>query len=248
MPKNKDPAVLFYTSDFLVGVAGLTMEERGQYITLLCLQHTTGHLTKKQMQLAVGKISPDVMAKFEQDEKGLYYNPRMEYEKKARESYVAVKRENGSKGGRPKKPIGKPNENLSVTNRLTETKPNENLLENENINENINKPITNNLIFPFSNTNKQTNKKKSYKENLTDAELNEYALFRTKVIHYFAEHKYKSDPLDFIRYNEERDWVGGYGEDVRRYWMTFAEKWEIAYINRQIELDAKKGIKDDDEE
>ena len=110
MPKNKDPAVLFYTSDFLVGVAGLTMEERGQYITLLCLQHTTGHLTKMQMQLAVGKISPDVMAKFEQDEKGLYYNPRMEYEKKARENYLERQRVNGSKGGRPKNPRDNPNE------------------------------------------------------------------------------------------------------------------------------------------
>jgi hypothetical protein len=29
MARNKDPAVLFYTADFLLGVQGLTMEERG---------------------------------------------------------------------------------------------------------------------------------------------------------------------------------------------------------------------------
>lgn len=30
--------VLFYTSDFLSGTSFFTMEERGQYITLLCEQ------------------------------------------------------------------------------------------------------------------------------------------------------------------------------------------------------------------
>ena len=32
---NKDPAFLFYSSDFITGCMGLTMEERGQYITLI---------------------------------------------------------------------------------------------------------------------------------------------------------------------------------------------------------------------
>lgn len=247
MPKNKDPAVLFYTSDFLVGVAGLTMEERGQYITLLCLQHTTGHLTKKQMQLAVGKISPDVMAKFEQDEKGLYYNPRMEYEKKARESYVAVKRENGSKGGRPKKPIGKPNENLSVTNRLTETKPNENLLENENINENINKPITDNLIFPFSTTTTTTTttEARTREENdtvmvalengkvvpLTEemlAEMKAQNALEKQIRDYFDENHYFSSVELFIEYNRSRGWVGHNDVDIRinDRWILYADAWE----------------------
>lgn len=42
MAKNKDPAVLFYTSDFLGGAALMNMKERGQYITLLCLQRERG--------------------------------------------------------------------------------------------------------------------------------------------------------------------------------------------------------------
>ena len=47
----KDPAVLFYTADFLIGVSDLTDEECGKYIKLLCLQHQKGHLSEKQICL-----------------------------------------------------------------------------------------------------------------------------------------------------------------------------------------------------
>lgn len=138
MPRNKDPAVLFYTSDFLVGVMGFTMEERGQYITLLCLQHQKGHLSQKEIELAVGKISPDVLEKFEQDENGKFYNDVMDESIEQRQTFVESRRSNGAKGGRPKKP----SENLVVSSRLSKTKPSENLGENENINENIDKSIS----------------------------------------------------------------------------------------------------------
>jgi hypothetical protein len=47
---SKDPAVLFYSSDFLTGTLLMNYEERGQYITLLCLQHQKGHLTEKELK------------------------------------------------------------------------------------------------------------------------------------------------------------------------------------------------------
>lgn len=47
----KDPAVLFYTSDFLSGVTFLSMEQRGQYITLLCTQHQHGSIPENQLRL-----------------------------------------------------------------------------------------------------------------------------------------------------------------------------------------------------
>lgn len=50
----KDPAMLFYASDFLTGVALMSMKERGQYITLLCLQQQRGHLTLSEMRKAAG--------------------------------------------------------------------------------------------------------------------------------------------------------------------------------------------------
>lgn len=96
--------------------------------------------------------------------------------------------------------------------------------------------IPNNMNIPAYNTQTNTQtEKKSYKEKLTDAEKNEYAVFTVKVIHHFANNHYESDPLDFIRYNEERDWRGGYGEDVREHLATFALKWEMAFVERRHE-------------
>ena len=77
---SKDPAILFYTGDFLNGCTDLTFEERGQYITLLCLQHQKGHLSDKTIKLMVGAISSDVLKKFKKDSDGLYFNERMEEE------------------------------------------------------------------------------------------------------------------------------------------------------------------------
>lgn len=107
------------------------MEERGQYITLLCLQHQQGHLSKKTMLLAVGEVSDDVLAKFEQDEHGLFYQHRMEEETEKRENYVDSKRKNGAKGGRPKTD--------RLTDRFSLGLAKANLVENEN--ENINRDI-----------------------------------------------------------------------------------------------------------
>jgi uncharacterized protein YdaU (DUF1376 family) len=77
---SKDPAILFYTGDFLTGCADLNLEERGQYITLLCLQHQKGHLSEKMIKLAVGETSSDVMRKFKTDDDGNFYNERMDIE------------------------------------------------------------------------------------------------------------------------------------------------------------------------
>ena len=130
----KDPAVLFYTSDFLSGTCGLTMDERGQYITLLCVQHLQGHLSEKTIRLSVGEISEDVRAKFVEDEQGLLFNPRMDEEKAKRAAFVTARVINGKKGGRPSKV--KEGENLNETDRFCLAKAKENLAENENINSN----------------------------------------------------------------------------------------------------------------
>lgn len=122
---TKDPAFLFYSSDFLTGCIDLTMEERGQYITLICLQHQKGHLTEKTIRLSIGNVSEDVLKKFDKDENGLIFNKRIEEEIEKRRVFAESRRKNGQQGGRPKKPLGLPNEKpLGL--------PNENLSENEN--------------------------------------------------------------------------------------------------------------------
>jgi uncharacterized phage protein (TIGR02220 family) len=106
----KDPAFLFYSSDFLTGVSNLTMEERGQYITLLCLQHQTGHLSEKTIRLTIGSVSVDVMSKFSKDTNGLFFNQRLDEESEKRKIFINSRIENGRRGGRPKndEPLGKP--------------------------------------------------------------------------------------------------------------------------------------------
>jgi uncharacterized phage protein (TIGR02220 family) len=104
----KDPAFLFYAQDFLVGCSDLTLEERGQYITMLCLQHQKGFVTEKTIRLTVGSVSVDVLNKFVKDENGNYYNERLLLETQKREAFVESRRLNGMLGGRPKKASGKP--------------------------------------------------------------------------------------------------------------------------------------------
>lgn len=139
---NKDPAFLFYSSDFLTGCLDLTMEERGQYITLICLQHQKGHISEKTIRLCVGSVSVDVMKKFKKDENGLYYNERIEEEIKKRTVFIDSRRKNGRFGGRPKKPYGLPSAKPYA-------QPTKNLGENENENENDN--IINNNFDEFWN-------------------------------------------------------------------------------------------------
>lgn len=100
--KQKDPAFLFYTKDFFSGVAGMTMEERGQYITLLCLQHQQGHLSERLICLTLNISAfdsvPYVKEKFRLDENGLYYNERLDIEIAKRDAYCKSKSENASRG------------------------------------------------------------------------------------------------------------------------------------------------------
>ena len=84
---SKDPAILFYTSDFISGVSFLTMEQRGQYITLLCEQHQCGHIPKDRMIKVLLSYDNPVMTKFVIDSDGKYYNERMDIEVKKRASY-----------------------------------------------------------------------------------------------------------------------------------------------------------------
>ena len=104
---SKMPYVKFYSESFLTGAAGLTMKERGCYITLLCIQHQSGHLTEKTICLSCGVENlsdiPDVMKKFVRDETGLYYNERMESEIEKANAYIDSRTANGNLGGRPRK-------------------------------------------------------------------------------------------------------------------------------------------------
>ena len=76
----KDPAVLFYTQDFLVGTMTMSYEQKGKYITLLCLQHQKGKLTLKDLQSILNEEDVDVAEKFIKESDGFYYNQKLKFE------------------------------------------------------------------------------------------------------------------------------------------------------------------------
>lgn len=97
---GKDPAFLFYTSDFLLGTLLMSFEDKGKYITLLSYMHQNGRISGDAIKKLVGSISANLKLKFKIDENGLWYNERLEEEVAKRKCFVTSCRENGKLGGR----------------------------------------------------------------------------------------------------------------------------------------------------
>jgi uncharacterized protein YdaU (DUF1376 family) len=93
----KDPAFLFYSNDFLTGTLTLSFEDRGKYITLLCLMHQQGRLNEQTVKFIVGEISSNLMNKFCRDTDGNWYNKRLEEETERRNKFTESRRNNAKK-------------------------------------------------------------------------------------------------------------------------------------------------------
>jgi hypothetical protein len=116
----KDPAVLFYTADFLSGTYTMSDEQVGKYIRLLCLQHQKGKLTKKDMQCICKAYDVDIYRKFIEED-GLFYNQRMFNEAERRKKYSESRKIN-AKHRFDEKPANAYAEHMgTVTETITET-------------------------------------------------------------------------------------------------------------------------------
>lgn len=160
---GKDPAVLLYTQDFIVGTIAMTHEERGKYILLLCMQHQKGKLTLKDLKSVLSDDDIEVAERFPMHDDGFYYNDRMQMEIENRKVRTDSSRNNGSLGGRPKTTIlpgDEPNNNPQVISGITQTKPknnptgnaNEDANEIENTSDNtvvLSKPMLERIIDKF---------------------------------------------------------------------------------------------------
>ena len=94
----KDPAFLFYSSDFLVGTYTMTDAQVGQYVRLMCLQHQHGHLDVDTIRSVMrGELDNLVMSKFRKDGDGRYYNERLDTEVNKRRDYSKSRADNRSK-------------------------------------------------------------------------------------------------------------------------------------------------------
>jgi len=118
---TKDPAVLFYTNDFIVGTLTMTDEQRGKYIMLLCLQHQKGFLTEKDMLKICGTYDFDIWDKFEETN-GEFRNRRMMIESEKRTKYSESRRANRNAKINP-------DENKIISESYVEHMVNENINE-----------------------------------------------------------------------------------------------------------------------
>ena len=132
---SKDPAVLFYTSDFLSGTFTMTDEQVGKYIRLLCLQHQKGKLTEKDMLSICKAYDNEIWEKFEQVD-GFFINDRM-YNEAIRRSKFTESRRNNAKSVKTD----------SISEAYAKHMPKH--METET--ETINKDIFINNIEPFKN-------------------------------------------------------------------------------------------------
>jgi uncharacterized protein YdaU (DUF1376 family) len=137
MSKEKAPAFQFYPKDFVAdgNVASMSLQERGAYVTLLCVCWLEQSLPDDVARLGrmVGatapqmrRIWPAIRACFREhpDEQGRLIHPRLEQERKSQAEFRLKQAENGKKGGRPRKPkktqrkpTANPNESQPQTQR-----------------------------------------------------------------------------------------------------------------------------------
>lgn len=198
---NKDPAFLFYASDFVGGTAEMSNEEVGQYIRILCKQKEHGHLSMSQIERVIRcKPSEFVMEKFTQDDDGLFYNLRMEKEINKRKEYSSKQRD------RVMKRWGKREENCDIED--TEDIPDgyhgnttvytEDIPSIGNININKNKDIKKKSIFVIPTLE--------------------------EVQAYCQERKNNIDPEVFIDFYESKGWM--VGKNKMKDWKATVRTWE----------------------
>ena len=208
----KDPAFLFYSSDFISGVQDLTMEERGQYITLLCLQHQKGHLTEKMIRLCCGNATADVLAKFQQDDDGLFFNARLEIEIDKRKAHAEKQRVRAIDGWKKRKNQTCDTDATASTTAYATAMPLVN--ENENINEKE-------IIVEDANE-KMTTRKKFVKPHENDV-YNLMGELNMKGGSFLSEDKLVTFARTFIDHYEANGWI--VGKVPMKDWQSTVRNW-----------------------
>ena len=203
----KDPAVLFYTSDFLSGVSFMTMEERGKYITLLCEQHQHWSIPENHMINICGSLDSEVVKKFKKDG-NVYYNERMREEARKRSDFC--KSRSNNKSGRPKKESYDNHKNNHMNNHM------------ENENENINKDVVKDLI-PYKKIIDDLNKKSGQNYKNTTPKYRE--LIKT-----LFNQGYKIEDFFKVHNKMVEGWTGTQFEHCIRPLTLYSNKFD-SYLN-----------------
>lgn len=88
--KCKDPAILFYTSDFIADTFCLSLEQTGKLALLMAHRHWKGQrLTYNEILKICRDEEPDpeIFSRYKKDSNGYYYNPEIEKAIEKRKQY-----------------------------------------------------------------------------------------------------------------------------------------------------------------
>lgn len=115
----KDPAMLWYPSDYVSGTMGMSFEQKGAYMDLLMLQFSRGHMTCDMIGHTVGQLWDGIKDKFKKDDEGLWYNERVDKEKYKRKSYVDSRLNNKTGTNQFKKEVGHMTSHMENVNSIS---------------------------------------------------------------------------------------------------------------------------------
>jgi len=93
----KDPAIIFYTSDFYMGTRNWDNEQVGKYIRLLCIQHLNDGVEEDDLDTYQARDDEKIMSKFKKCDDGMYRNKRLQEEIDKRRAFSESRRKNRSK-------------------------------------------------------------------------------------------------------------------------------------------------------
>ena len=97
---RKAPAFQFYADDFLAGTITMTNEEKGAYITLLCIQWSKGWLLESDFQRVCAGMPTHshsiCQSKFDKDSDGSFKNRRLESVRVQKKEYSQKQRNNAN--------------------------------------------------------------------------------------------------------------------------------------------------------
>jgi hypothetical protein len=96
----KDPAMLWYWSDWNSGTTTFSRFLKGCYMDVMHAQFNSGHLTLEEIKTVLGSdfgtAWPTLQKKFKTDELGRYFNVRLEEEKLKRAAFTESRRKNSN--------------------------------------------------------------------------------------------------------------------------------------------------------
>jgi hypothetical protein len=117
--------------------------------------------------------------------------------------------------------------NKNNTNEYERIRTNTKHTDTDNDNDNVN-----DNELPKGNNTKTTKTKTTICNCIGDTTQLELDINR-----YFAKRGYVSNALDFIAYNESRNWKGIGGEDVKNDYTRYADRWEADERRKRGESD-----------